>query len=162
MTRRALGRGLSALLSDTAGKTEEDLLEIDIDLIEPSPNQPRTRFDERIRNACVTDQDKSPCWRPILVREDLPRDIVAELREQAVDPVERLVHVLEEHDVAREVRQVGRPDERGQHGEVAPDERALGAPAHDGVRRHPAAAAPPRLPVGLGVPQPVEREGEQP
>jgi penicillin-binding protein 2 len=39
----------------------------------------RARFEERIRAACATDEDKSPCWRPLLVREDLPRDIVAEL-----------------------------------------------------------------------------------
>jgi penicillin-binding protein 2 len=39
----------------------------------------RARFEERIRAACTTDEDKSPCWRPLLVREDLPRDIVAEL-----------------------------------------------------------------------------------
>ncbi|MGO8994568.1 MAG: penicillin-binding protein 2 [Polyangiaceae bacterium] len=39
----------------------------------------RTRFEERIRTACSSDEDKSPCWRPLLVREDLPRDIVAEL-----------------------------------------------------------------------------------
>src|SRR5437868_10941915 len=46
MTRRVLGRGLSALLSDTAATASEELLEIDIDLIEPSPAQPRTHFDE--------------------------------------------------------------------------------------------------------------------
>ena len=39
----------------------------------------RARFEERIRTACANDEDKSPCWRPLLVREDLPRDIVAEL-----------------------------------------------------------------------------------
>ena len=39
----------------------------------------RSRFEERIRTACTSDEDNSPCWRPILVREDLPRDIVAEL-----------------------------------------------------------------------------------
>jgi penicillin-binding protein 2 len=41
----------------------------------------RGRFDARIRAACQTDEDKSPCWRPILVREDLGRDVVAELRQ---------------------------------------------------------------------------------
>jgi ParB family chromosome partitioning protein len=46
MTRRVLGRGLSALLSDTPATTNEELLEVDIDLIEPSPMQPRTHFDE--------------------------------------------------------------------------------------------------------------------
>jgi ParB family transcriptional regulator, chromosome partitioning protein len=37
---------LSALLSDTPATTNEELLEVDIDLIEPSPAQPRTHFDE--------------------------------------------------------------------------------------------------------------------
>jgi ParB family chromosome partitioning protein len=37
---------LSALLSDTPATTSEELLEVDIDLIEPSPAQPRTHFDE--------------------------------------------------------------------------------------------------------------------
>jgi penicillin-binding protein 2 len=41
----------------------------------------RGRLDARIRAVCVTDEDKSPCWRPILVREDLSRDVVAELRQ---------------------------------------------------------------------------------
>ena len=41
----------------------------------------RTRITEEIRKACVTDEDKSPCWRAIRVREDLSRDIVAELKQ---------------------------------------------------------------------------------
>ncbi len=47
MTRKALGRGLGALLSaeGTATATEDES-EIPIDLIEPSPLQPRTVFDE--------------------------------------------------------------------------------------------------------------------
>jgi len=35
----------------------------------------RRAFEERIRMACASDADKSPCWRtPILVREDVARD----------------------------------------------------------------------------------------
>jgi penicillin-binding protein 2 len=45
----------------------------------------RTRLETRIQTACTTDDDKSPCFRPILVREDLPRDIVAELRQHTAD-----------------------------------------------------------------------------
>ncbi|MEI7894767.1 MAG: penicillin-binding protein 2, partial [Myxococcales bacterium] len=41
----------------------------------------RTRFETRIREVCRTDEDKSPCWKPILVREDVARDIIAELRQ---------------------------------------------------------------------------------
>jgi penicillin-binding protein 2 len=45
----------------------------------------RARFEERMRNACTTDEDKSPCWRPVLVREDLPRDVVAELKQHVTE-----------------------------------------------------------------------------
>ncbi|HLK38572.1 MAG TPA: penicillin-binding protein 2 [Polyangiaceae bacterium] len=46
-----------------------------------NPEERRT-FEARIRAACTSDEDKSPCWRtPILVREDVPRDIVAELKQ---------------------------------------------------------------------------------
>ena len=41
----------------------------------------RARITETIKNACVTDEDRSPCWRPIRVREDLSRDTVAELKQ---------------------------------------------------------------------------------
>jgi len=46
-----------------------------------NPEERRT-FEARIRAACVSDDDKSPCWHtPILVREDVPRDTVAELKQ---------------------------------------------------------------------------------
>lgn len=42
----------------------------------------RARFEARIRDACRTDDDKSPCWmQRILLREDVPRDVVAELKQ---------------------------------------------------------------------------------
>jgi ParB family chromosome partitioning protein len=43
MTRRALGKGLSALLGE-ARPEQDQLIEVDIDLIEPNEEQPRTRF----------------------------------------------------------------------------------------------------------------------
>jgi hypothetical protein len=47
MTRKALGRGLSALLSAERTTIPSDAsYEIEIDLIDPSPMQPRSRFDE--------------------------------------------------------------------------------------------------------------------
>lgn len=47
MPRQTLGRGLSALLGEELPPTGEAAsLEIDIDLIEPNPEQPRTRFTE--------------------------------------------------------------------------------------------------------------------
>ena len=50
------------------------------DVLRLNPEE-RTRFDARVRGACVTDEPKSPCWRPILVKEDLSRDLVAEIRQ---------------------------------------------------------------------------------
>lgn len=46
MPRQPLGRGLSALLGEAVktAPTADTSLEIDIDLIEPNPEQPRTRF----------------------------------------------------------------------------------------------------------------------
>lgn len=52
------------------------------DTLRLNPDE-RLRLATRIRDACITDEDRSPCWRPILVREDLSRDIVAELKQHA-------------------------------------------------------------------------------
>jgi ParB family transcriptional regulator, chromosome partitioning protein len=59
---------LSALLSDTAGTTNEDLLEIDIDLIEPSPAQPRTHFDEARLEELAQSIRSNGIVQPVLVR----------------------------------------------------------------------------------------------
>jgi ParB family chromosome partitioning protein len=59
---------LSALLSDTAGTTNEDLLEIDIDLIEPSPAQPRTHFDEARLDELAQSIRSNGIVQPLLVR----------------------------------------------------------------------------------------------
>ena len=69
MTRRVLGRGLSALLSDTAPTTNEELLEIDIDLIEPSPAQPRTHFDEERLEELAQSIRSNGIVQPVLVRQ---------------------------------------------------------------------------------------------
>ncbi|HEX8795649.1 MAG TPA: penicillin-binding protein 2 [Polyangiaceae bacterium] len=53
------------------------------DILRLNPEEQRT-FEARIRTACATDDDKSPCWKtPIRVREDAPRDIVAELKQHS-------------------------------------------------------------------------------
>lgn len=41
----------------------------------------RERLATRIKEACETDDQKSPCWHPMLAREDLPRDILAEAKQ---------------------------------------------------------------------------------
>jgi ParB family chromosome partitioning protein len=66
-TRRALGRGLSALLSDATPQSEE-LLEVDIDLIEPNPDQPRTRFPEAKLNDLAQSIRANGLVQPILLR----------------------------------------------------------------------------------------------
>lgn len=51
------------------------------DILRLNPEE-RRAFEERFRAACADDHDDSPCWKTkILVREDVPRDIVAELRQ---------------------------------------------------------------------------------
>ncbi|HZU82037.1 MAG TPA: penicillin-binding transpeptidase domain-containing protein, partial [Polyangiaceae bacterium] len=55
------------------------------DILRLNPEE-RRAFEARIRAACVSDEDKSPCWKtPIMVREDVPRDIVAELKQHTDD-----------------------------------------------------------------------------
>jgi penicillin-binding protein 2 len=55
------------------------------DILRLNPEERRS-FEARIRAACVRDDDKSPCWKtPILVREDVPRDVVAELKQHTDD-----------------------------------------------------------------------------
>jgi len=55
------------------------------DILRLNPEE-RRAFEARIRAACGSDEDKSPCWKtPILVREDVPRDVVAELKQHTDD-----------------------------------------------------------------------------
>jgi len=68
MTRRALGRGLSALLSDSPATTNEQILDIDIDLIEPNSLQPRTNFDEERLEGLAQSIRANGIIQPILVR----------------------------------------------------------------------------------------------
>src|SRR5215475_1822830 len=67
MTRRALGRGLSALLSDSAAQGDE-LLEVDIDLIDPNPDQPRVRFNEDKLNELAQSIRANGMVQPLLLR----------------------------------------------------------------------------------------------
>jgi ParB family chromosome partitioning protein len=89
MTRNALGRGLSALirepesvtapkpgvgagLAGTAAQSalaaSEILIQIDIDLIDPSPYQPRTRFQETALEELAQSIRSSGIIQPLLVR----------------------------------------------------------------------------------------------
>lgn len=60
---------MSALLSDTSAATpSEDFIEIDIDLIDPSPAQPRTHFDEGRLEELAQSIRSNGIVQPLLVR----------------------------------------------------------------------------------------------
>jgi penicillin-binding protein 2 len=67
-------------------RDEQDTFTRIADTLRLNPDE-RMRLAARVRDACITDDDRSACWRPVLVREDLSRDIVAELREHANEMV---------------------------------------------------------------------------
>jgi ParB family chromosome partitioning protein len=69
MTRKVLGRGLSALLSDTAINSNEELKEVEIDLIEPNNLQPRTKFHERQLEELAQSIKENGIVQPILIRK---------------------------------------------------------------------------------------------
>ena len=68
MTRRVLGRGLSALLSESPATNNEEFIEIDIDLIEPNSAQPRTHFDETRLEELAQSIRSNGIVQPLLVR----------------------------------------------------------------------------------------------
>jgi ParB family transcriptional regulator, chromosome partitioning protein len=59
---------LSALLSDTAATNDEELLEVDLDLIDPNSAQPRTNFDEERLNELAQSIRSNGIVQPLLVR----------------------------------------------------------------------------------------------
>ncbi len=63
-----LGRGLSALLSESPTTTSEELKEIDTNLIDPNPVQPRSRFDEKLLEELVQSIKNNGIVQPLLVR----------------------------------------------------------------------------------------------
>lgn len=59
---------MSALLSDTPATTSEQVLDVDIDLIEPNSLQPRTNFDEERLEELAQSIRANGIIQPILVR----------------------------------------------------------------------------------------------
>lgn len=70
MNRKALGRGLSALLGEesTSSVGGEDFLELELDLIEPNAEQPRTRFAEENLEDLAQSIRANGIIQPIVVR----------------------------------------------------------------------------------------------
>ncbi len=69
MNRKVLGRGLSALIrEDTLNTKGGELFEIDLDLIEPNSEQPRTRFSETNLEELAQSIRANGVVQPIVVR----------------------------------------------------------------------------------------------
>lgn len=69
MNRKALGRGLGALLgSDQTISLGQETLEVDVDLIDPGAEQPRTRFDEAALDRLAVSIKEHGVVQPVVVR----------------------------------------------------------------------------------------------
>ena len=69
MNRKALGRGLGALLgSDQTVSVAQESMELELDLIDPSSEQPRMRFDEEALQRLAVSIREHGVVQPILVR----------------------------------------------------------------------------------------------
>jgi len=69
--KRGMGRGLEAILSvstEGAVAREEELRELPIELIAPSPSQPRRRFDQEALQALAGSLGERGVLQPVLVR----------------------------------------------------------------------------------------------
>lgn len=78
MSRKALGKGLSALIAQDTGVLKENINEIDIDLIDPNPEQPRSRFPEENLNELAQSIKNNGIIQPIIVRgRDSRYEIIA-------------------------------------------------------------------------------------
>src|SRR5258705_4701389 len=66
-SKRGLGRGLGALLSSTQAEGDT-LLEVELDQVEPNPNQPRKVFDSNALNELAASSRASGVIQPVIVR----------------------------------------------------------------------------------------------
>lgn len=65
--QRAMGRGLAAILAVSPREDEEELRTIPVDMIEPNPQQPRSRFDEEALVALAESIRSRGILQPVLV-----------------------------------------------------------------------------------------------
>jgi ParB family chromosome partitioning protein len=68
VAKRGIGRGLSAILPETASAASGELRELPVDLIKPNPDQPRTRFDPAALAGLAASIEASGVVQPLLVR----------------------------------------------------------------------------------------------
>lgn len=68
MTKKALGKGLSALLPAINEQSGEELIELDLDLLDANVDQPRTHFDEAKLTELAESIRANGLVQPILVR----------------------------------------------------------------------------------------------
>lgn len=68
MSRKVLGRGLSALLGEETNGNNEEYLEIDLDLIQPNSAQPRTKFTDELLEELAQSIRINGVIQPIIVR----------------------------------------------------------------------------------------------
>jgi ParB family transcriptional regulator, chromosome partitioning protein len=67
--KRGMGRGLAAILPETAtGEEVGDLRELPVETIKPNPKQPRTRFDAEALAGLAASIESSGVVQPLLVR----------------------------------------------------------------------------------------------
>jgi ParB family transcriptional regulator, chromosome partitioning protein len=71
MNRKVLGRGLSALLGEESDQlNKEELINIDIDLIKPNSQQPRTTFEDQALEELAQSIRVNGVVQPIVVRKN--------------------------------------------------------------------------------------------
>ena len=69
MSTRGIGRGLAAILPEDGAATEEaELRRVPVELIRPSPNQPRKRFDPESISALARSMADAGVIQPLIVR----------------------------------------------------------------------------------------------
>jgi len=67
-TKRGIGRGLAAILPESAAAEAGELRELPVGLIKPNPDQPRTQFDPAALAALASSIETSGIVQPLLVR----------------------------------------------------------------------------------------------
>ena len=68
MSRKVLGRGIGALLGEESRNNQEELLALDLDLIEPNSQQPRTNFPDAELDELTQSIKTNGVIQPIIVR----------------------------------------------------------------------------------------------